>query len=627
MCSFRAFTRTWLRCKLLSLPDTMNPHLLFNVVSALAPVLLIVTACLTIVYRLRMRLAVKVNCWFCNEDVRISRRNVDWWLCPWCEQYNGFSEAGDYSFNIPEQYTKEKKYARYCSSLRNSIRKNPSLCMDCNERESQKLTALSQFEPRRESSYDEELSVFKAKLEEKYPVCNKCRSIVSRVLNKQAQWLTRYKMLVFRHKPVKVIINNARKMEAVFRVISIIFISVIMYSDNPIWTWLLGGMFFHLCATWAGWRKKNNYNALLIVLWSCIILLTSIKNLIIPQIFCLAAEHVEQYSMIRLCASVMIIVSIKASSHKNTLTGSVAFKKLRHRQNDYENVSDEDDNVYTSNSTVTVSQMSKFPEGEPQLAMTKISDNVCSANSPQSSFCLDDSLSALSLHEDTRKYSNATLNATVFKKRIYNAASAENLFRKSNNASSKRNILAPPKLKSVTMTSWVAGGYWQESTTPLTLSRSSSQSSGFGSAGSSNLAFSREPSVHEFDRCSVISDTRSCNTPWPNATSLGTGRRGSPVSQYAQLRYGDATSINPPQSSLASSSLLHATTVRNVENRVQDSYVCRNADESRSVPMPVYPSHTTIIASPGWLSVMFCCSLILNMIVLCIILLHTLVSN
>lgn len=65
----------------------------------------------------------------------------------------------------------------------------------------------------------------------------------------------------------------------------------------------------------------------------------------------------------------MIIVSIKASSHKNTLTGSVAFKKLRHRQNDYENVSDEDDNVYTSNSTVTVSQMSKFPEGEPQLAM------------------------------------------------------------------------------------------------------------------------------------------------------------------------------------------------------------------------------------------------------------------
>lgn len=95
-----------------------------------------------------------------------------------------------------------------------------------------------------------------------------------------------------------ILLQNARKMEAVFRVISIIFISVIMYSDNPIWTWLLGGMFFHLCATWAGWRKKNNYNALLIVLWSCIILLTSIKNLIIPQIFCLAAEHVEQYSMV-----------------------------------------------------------------------------------------------------------------------------------------------------------------------------------------------------------------------------------------------------------------------------------------------------------------------------------------
>jgi len=207
------------------------------------------------------------------------------------------------------------------------------------------------------------------------------------------------------------------------------------------------------------------------------------------------------------------------------------------------------------------------------------------------------------------------MTAEIFERRIYNTTSSENLFRKSSNASNKRYILAPPKLRSVTQTSWVAGGYWQESiTTPPTLSRSSSQSSGFGSAGSSNFAFSREPSVHEFDRCSVMSDgTRSCHTPY--VTNV---RRTSPI---PQLHYSEAMIQN--NSSSLSSPLLRATTVCNTKNRLQENYISQDPDIEHS--MPVYPSHTTtIIASPGWLSAMFCGSLILNMIVLCTMLLHIL---
>lgn len=79
--------------------------------------------------------------------------------------------------------------------------------MDCNERESLKLIKLSNFEPKNENFYDRELEAFKKDLEEKHPVCNKCKSLVSRVLNKQALWLTCYKMLFFRQKAVKVITN------------------------------------------------------------------------------------------------------------------------------------------------------------------------------------------------------------------------------------------------------------------------------------------------------------------------------------------------------------------------------------------------------------------------------------
>jgi len=240
------------------------------------------------------------------------------------------------------------------------------------------------------------------------------------------------------------------------------------------------------------------------------------------------------------------------------------------------------------------------------------------SKNPQDNFCLDDSLSTLSLSDDSRKYNNnAKMTAKIFERKIYNTTSSENLFRKSNNTSNKRYILAPPKLRSVTQTSWVAGGYWQESmTTPSTLSRSSSQSSGFGSAGSSNFAFSREPSVHEFDRCSVMSDgTRSCQTPY--VTNLV--RRSSPI---PQLRYSEAV-MQSNYSSSISAPLLHATTVCNTKNRLQENYISPDPDIEHS--MSVYPSHTTtIIASPGWLSAMFCGSLILNMIVLCTMLLHIL---
>lgn len=207
--------------------------------------------------------------------------------------------------------------------------------------------------------------------------------------------------------------------------------------------------------------------------------------------------------------------------------------------------------------------------------------------------CLNYSLSTLFLNEDSSRYGKNPTKATpaIFERKIYSTTSSENLFKKFGSGN-RRYILSPPKLRSVTQTSWVAGGYWQEghmmTATPPTLSRSSSQSSGFGSAGSSNFAPSREPSVHEFDRCSIVSDA----TRWSYHASRAN----------------------------------HSSRIEEQENHVREANVGSPNDL-----IPAFPGHrtmtsttttTTIVASSSWLSALLCGSLILNMIVLCATLLR-----
>lgn len=37
-----------------------------------------------------------MNCWFCNNNTKVWRQQLNWWLCPHCEQYNGFSKVNHY---------------------------------------------------------------------------------------------------------------------------------------------------------------------------------------------------------------------------------------------------------------------------------------------------------------------------------------------------------------------------------------------------------------------------------------------------------------------------------------------------------------------------------------------------
>lgn len=52
-----------------------------------------------------------MECWFCHEKTKVEYAKQNSFTCPSCEQYNGFTEDGDYNKRIPGQvYTEQKRY-------------------------------------------------------------------------------------------------------------------------------------------------------------------------------------------------------------------------------------------------------------------------------------------------------------------------------------------------------------------------------------------------------------------------------------------------------------------------------------------------------------------------------------
>ncbi|XP_037777511.1 transmembrane protein 201 homolog [Penaeus monodon] len=108
--------------------------------------------CAVLYSKIRPRFPVRVNCWFCNKDTKVEFRHREGWMCPSCEQYNGFTEDGDYNRDLP---------AQYCSSLNSPVgcqtakkpQTQPSLalgngfCQTCNLNQTLKVRALADYTP------------------------------------------------------------------------------------------------------------------------------------------------------------------------------------------------------------------------------------------------------------------------------------------------------------------------------------------------------------------------------------------------------------------------------------------------------------------------------------------------
>lgn len=163
---------------------------------------------------------------------------------------------------------------------------------------------------------------------------------------------------------------------------------------------------------------------------------------------------------------------------------------------------------------------------------------------------------------------------------------------------------------------------------PPSLSRSSSQSSGFGSAGS-NFGPSREPSVlNDVDRCSVVSEspTICCLQQRPPSVS--------PVNSFCQ--HGSEYKVtrqefnNCPATNMmvstANCSQHNATPVchsYHINDQCLQSPNMNFNMIQRSPQVPTATTYpTTVVTSPTWLPALLCGSLVFNMIVFCTVLLR-----
>ncbi|XP_012286785.1 uncharacterized protein LOC105703183 [Orussus abietinus] len=651
-----------------------------NLVPVLVTVTLIIVTCCTIFLKLRLRWPIKINCWFCNGYTKIWRQEINWWRCSSCDQYNGFSKDGDYMYDIPEQYKYEKQSAKYyckpCKEKSSCFGNN--LCTQCNKNERLKLEELTNFEPSNSRKYDDEVKRFKNKLDEKYPLCTRCVNVLQDVLMKQSAWLTQYRMSFFKKKPVIFVINNRQRLENVLRYFLIILDSVtLFYLDQ--WPLPVAGIFLQLGTCFVAPTTRRISDVFLTSLWSCISLLVSIHELHMFRINFknewFSSKYVTKYHTAVILASIIGLMNIKPWNSKQRGT-AMTFKKLESptrrlvpspkvsqeitKDAVFDNQKRKETDVHKCRSPVNITDLLMTPgavetpipikplpyphnqltfqsQYNNTLATSYHSNNSISSSyyslqhpSPNSvNFTLFSSLnnlSTLSLSESAvRSDSRAP---KVFETKVYDTTSPD-LFRKLSRNSNRKFMLAPPKLRSVTQSSWVAGGYWQEMINTPTLSRSSSQSSGFGSAGS-NFAPSREPSVYnDIDRCSVVSDATQCgNIPrqvnaQPSNSfylSYSCSRPDSP--SYSPLPGPTGNNAyfqnQVPQCSNCQSN----QTVRVDQCLSSSKITCHNISQSSQTPVAVPNGYATMFASPVWLTALLCGSLVFNTIVLCTTLLR-----
>lgn len=144
-----------------------------------------------LLYKLRLVLLWRVNCWFCNNNFWIKFVNRNCWTCPKCEQYNGFTKDGDYNktlFNSSDQSIKTPKV------FQKSPPKN-GLCKMCNINQQLKVVQLANFVPMNDRNFDAEVESYKAQLEKAYRLCSHCRKVLQMKLHKEKEQLLGSKLL------------------------------------------------------------------------------------------------------------------------------------------------------------------------------------------------------------------------------------------------------------------------------------------------------------------------------------------------------------------------------------------------------------------------------------------------
>ncbi|XP_075237228.1 uncharacterized protein LOC142333688 [Lycorma delicatula] len=170
----------------------MDVTLLFPILAACSVILVII---IKIFFKIRELLPCSVNCWFCNKNTKVAYHDFNSWICPHCDQYNGFTKDGGYNkiitaqsdeyLNIPTSSLERIKYRR----------QGPVLCSSCNINQQLKVTQLASFVPFNKNNFDYEIDMYSKQLDKVYDVCEKCEKKITELFEKEKSFFTDVKKM------------------------------------------------------------------------------------------------------------------------------------------------------------------------------------------------------------------------------------------------------------------------------------------------------------------------------------------------------------------------------------------------------------------------------------------------
>ncbi|CAB3378759.1 Hypothetical predicted protein [Cloeon dipterum] len=513
----------------------------------LAGVSLVVSSGFQLYTKIRPRFPVTVNCWFCNSDSKVHFKSRNSWTCPKCEQYNGFTQSGDYNKTIPAQMyegfnrvVQSVKWEPYCPTQN-------GLCRKCNINQELKVQQLASFVPIVKANFDEEIELYRQRLETAYRLCAECDTKLSYKLNTLSAWVGRLyppKVILNTDKPSKthpVIVWTSRAVRLFSSAAALLACFLAAVEANritPLWTvpiildpfitsfsnLSLGVSVFNLglalMAAALTKSKLHRSDLAASFLW----FLTAVLDLASNRV---AGSHVKRFTVAHIAVTVVaclatVLVHVRyllAKSEKSLEVAEPIVKPQEPVERPFEPIPDAPEAKASSEleKTLTACQVPDSPVRPVQSSLHSLSLGP-SSSPPRSS------------------------SASIFETRVYKPGGGSSLFLEGCEPVRRRKpIVHPPKFNP-----------WNNSycVGPVPLSRSSSQSSGFISQNGTNYSSvpnSRSGSVcGDADRFSVLSEPiypsasfkslyTACPAPPPSS---------SPLSVSFNSSAGSATLLN-----------------------------------------------------------------------------------
>jgi len=522
---------------------------------------------------------VQVNCHFCNRNFKVPYQDQNGWICPDCDQYNGWNEDGDYN-KILDISSQNK--TRFIQSQTNSPSDySNGLCKSCNLNQELKISQLAKF-PHEGAKLEE----YRDHLEQVYRLCPICEDHLASRLADQDRSLAG-KLLEWRLENSRLNSSRDHGKRAMPRANKLLLgVSLFLFSLFQTFSPLsIPGCFMNIVSD-----KMNaivikffhyspypsiNVSQMITDLWlpsvvslAVAMLLVSTKqrlySLLVTNCLLLAMLILEppyKNGLQLLFSGIGVLISAinsnklhhsksRKTKKVDTINGSKLTQPPILKHQDSREETKTHDLLSSSGSDLDspvslISGINKphqpqsqlfSPQNKPGLLR---SSNELSFNHEFATVVSDDDrdcdLSSLSLG-DYRTSSPAPSVTSPFSLRSYSPSPSSNSLFSPKPRS--RPLIQPARL---TSTSWVAGGYWQPPVTSPgpTMSRSSSQSSGFisgaPSVASYNLNYNniRTPTPTH----SVVSDAYNPGHPFPPSVTSVRLRRKTVEESISDVSY------------------------------------------------------------------------------------------